>query len=94
MGNISTKYSDMQEQVKRAAEQDQLEKAFITFCSKEFIGYTIDEVKVYIKDDYAFRSIYDIRRANNVIITHDYDSGRLNVATDDDGKITSIMFIG
>jgi hypothetical protein len=85
---------DMNEQVKRAAEQDQLEKAFIAFCSKELIGYTIDEVKVYIKDDYAFRSISDIRKANNVIITHDYHSGRLNVATDDDGKITSIMFIG
>ena len=37
---------------------------------------------MYIKDDYAFRSVYDIRKENNVIITHDYDSGRLNVATE------------
>lgn len=36
---------------------------------------------MYIKDDYAFRSC-DIRKENNVIITHDYDSGRLNVATE------------
>lgn len=35
----------MNEQVKREAEQDQLEKAFIALCSKELIGFTIDEVK-------------------------------------------------
>lgn len=93
MGN-SNNHKNENEKIKRSEEIYQLEQKFIELCKNELIGFTITEAYTYITDDYNYRHIYEIRKVNNVMITHDYDSGRLNVVTNEKDKIIEIINIG
>jgi transcription antitermination factor NusG len=82
------------QKTKRIAERAQSEQKFIELCKNELIGYTIVEAYTYILNDDAYHRIREIRKVNNVMVTHDYDYGRLNVSTDENDKIIEIIDIG